>query len=253
MFKPRQQFAIGDVHGHYDELMALYKQLQEQYVFDPRLDQLILLGDLVDVGPKTKEVIQQCMAWEREYNTLEEKHFIFLYGNHEDMLVDALNPLHPIYENNPETWVVRNHGDATLKSYYPKLDKLSKKAFEKARQHPDKYLDDEHVRWLGRLPYFYIDENYVFVHAGLPNEPLEIIIDKAGKNDQQLNYDMIWIRDPFVYSNYDWEKRVIFAHTPTVEPIVKPNKVGINTMPRNEGKLTALLLQTMQFIYQPKL
>lgn len=251
MFRPRQQFAIGDVHGHYDELMALYEKLQKEAVFDPKLDQLILLGDLVDVGPKTKDVLKQCMSWEEEFNTMEQKHFIFLYGNHEDMLVDALNPFHPVYKD-PNIWLDQG-GEETLKSYNPKLDKLSKKAFQKARQYPDRYLDDEHIRWLARLPYFYIDENYVFVHGGLPNEPLETIIEKAGQNDPALNYDMIWLRDPFIYSNYDWGKRIIFAHTPTVEPIVTPNKVGLNTMPRNEGKLTALQLATMQFFYQPKL
>ncbi len=101
MWKPRRQFIVGDLHGHFNELVALYKQLFT-YAFDPMLDQFIALGDLIDVGPDSRKVVQQFMDWQEEFNKGDELHFVALYGNHEDMLLDSLNPLHPIYSDNPE-------------------------------------------------------------------------------------------------------------------------------------------------------
>jgi len=248
---PRRTYAIGDLHGHHAELMGLYQKLVTEAPMDLTKDLLIFLGDIVDVGPKSKEVVSQIIKWQEEYNKPGELHVVCLYGNHEDLMVDALNSLHPIY-NDPNCWLDQG-GDETLKSYTPKLDKLSKKAFQKARKSPGEYLDPEHIRWISSLPYFYMDADYVFVHGGLPNLPLEVIIKASQNGDTKLNYDLIWLRDEFIYSNFDWGKRIIFAHTPVKEPLVTPRKIGLNTMPRNEGKLTALEIPTMRFFYQPKL
>jgi len=252
MWRPRRQFAIGDIHGHYDELMALYKQFFD-FAFDPKLDQVIALGDLIDVGPKSREVVQQFMDWQEEFDTPTEKHFIALYGNHEDLLLDAINPLHPVY-GDPELWLEQG-GNETLKSYTPKLAKLSKKAFQKARKNAKEFLDPEHIRWLSALPYYIIDEDYVFVHGGLPDQPLQQIVQRSQLNDPKLNYDLVWLSDEFIYSTFQWGKRIIFGHTPSTngEPIVTPTKIGLNTMPRNEGKLTAIEIPSLRFIFQQKL
>lgn len=241
---------IGDVHSHYEELILLYKQLLDN-AFDPRQDQFILLGDMVDIGNDAKNVIQWCIDKEREFNTPEELHFIFLMGNHEEMLLDALNPLHPEYEGNPDLWLDQG-GEETLKSYNPKLNKRS---FQKVRKHPWEYIDLQHIQWLVRRPYFYVTPDYLFVHAGLPSESLDKIYERANENDPKLWYDMVWIRDDFIYSSFDWGKRIIFAHTAqnSLEPIVMTNKIGLNTMPRNKGCLTALEIPSMKFYRQPKL
>jgi Icc-related predicted phosphoesterase len=43
---------VGDVHGCYDALLNLLETVQ----YTPRVDNLILVGDLVDKGPKSREV-----------------------------------------------------------------------------------------------------------------------------------------------------------------------------------------------------
>jgi serine/threonine protein phosphatase 1 len=53
---------------------------------------------------------------------------------------------------------------------------------------------------------------------------------------------MLWIRDEFIDSERDWGKRIIFGHTYFRQPLVLPNKIGINTMHRNGGRLSAVLL-----------
>ena len=47
-------YLIGDVHGCYDELIALLAQVE----FDPRSDTLWLTGDLVARGPGSLEVLR---------------------------------------------------------------------------------------------------------------------------------------------------------------------------------------------------
>jgi serine/threonine protein phosphatase 1 len=65
---------------------------------------------------------------------------------------------------------------------------------------------------------------------------------------------MLWIREPFIYSNFPWEKQVIFGHSAHKEPVVMDNKIGIDTMWHNHGKLTAVELfddRTHKFYFQP--
>ena len=47
-------YLIGDVHGCYDELIALLAQVE----FDPSTDTLWLTGDLVARGPGSLEVLR---------------------------------------------------------------------------------------------------------------------------------------------------------------------------------------------------
>jgi serine/threonine protein phosphatase 1 len=84
-------FAIGDIHGCFDSLKELVKnkiQLQKN-------DKLILLGDYIDRGNKSKEVIDFIIELlEKGYDVIP------LMGNHEAMLLDA-------YENEKNTpnWI----------------------------------------------------------------------------------------------------------------------------------------------------
>lgn len=65
-------YAIGDVHGEYD----LFQKLVAHY--DPSIHQLVLLGDLNDRGPRTKECFLLGMKLVKETNA------VYLRGNHEE-------------------------------------------------------------------------------------------------------------------------------------------------------------------------
>lgn len=54
LIKTMSTYLIGDVHGCYDELIALLAQVE----FDPRRDTLWLTGDLVARGPGSLEVLR---------------------------------------------------------------------------------------------------------------------------------------------------------------------------------------------------
>src|ERR1035437_5442737 len=158
ILKPRKRLVIGDIHSHYKELMALINQAK-QFDFDLTKDQLITLGDQIDIGPDAKLVVQQLMDWQKEFNKPNEPHVVCLYGNHEDLMMDALNPAHPIYGDYYIWW--NQGGKETLKSYQPE----GFSDFEKAIMQPKDYLTKEHLDWIAKLPYYYEAADFVFVHA----------------------------------------------------------------------------------------
>ena len=110
------------------------------------------------------------------------------------------------------------------------------------------------------VPYKYEDDNYIFVHGGL--------VPECALKDQEKYLDtLIWARDSFIRSDYDWGKKVIFGHTAdydgrynpptykTFEPIVMWNKIGIDTAicPPSSKKLTAIELPTEKMYFQEAL
>jgi RNA ligase len=70
----RRYIVVGDVHGCYDELIQMLDELN----FDRQEDVLISTGDLIDRGPKIKEVIDFVMSL---------PHFYSVIGNHEDKCI----------------------------------------------------------------------------------------------------------------------------------------------------------------------
>ena len=84
---------ISDIAGRYDELIDLLAIM-------PPCDKIILVGDLIDRGPKSKEVVELAMSMPNA---------ITVKGNHELMMVEAAegNTMDHLY----------NGGKATLKSY----------------------------------------------------------------------------------------------------------------------------------------
>jgi len=61
---------------------------------------------------------------------------------------------------------------------------------------------------------------------------------------------LLFIRSEFIFSDYDWGKRVIFAHTPFSTPFLAPNKIGIDTGCVYGGQLTALVLPEVDFYFE---
>ncbi|HWE62074.1 MAG TPA: metallophosphoesterase family protein [Chloroflexota bacterium] len=201
--------AIGDIHG---AVSALHRLLQQ---VEPGADDtLLFLGDYVDRGEDSRAVLDALI-------TLEQTHrCIFLKGNHEDMLLKAI-------QGGTEEWLIwlGNGGVTTLRDFDQALP-------------PARYLS-----WLQRLDLSYETDSHYYVHAGLlPGVPPA----------ESTDMDRLWIREPFLSSTYDWGKRVVFGHTVQLQgPLVQPNKIGIDTgacLPRM-GRLTAMILPTKQFVF----
>ncbi len=225
-------FAIGDIHGNLRELNGLVRQLLDDGMV-PARDTVVFLGDVVDSGPDAKGVVDQLMAWQREH-----PHWVFLMGNHDAMMVDALD--HEDDRARLSLWLTQG-GHETWLSYLASWG--DRAGNERTPHRLLEVVPVAHREWLRGLKLFHETERYIFVHAGL-RPPLP-----PGKNTR---HDLLWIREPFILSEHDWGKRVIFAHTPVREPLVLPNKIGIDTLPRTTGKLCAVELDPRDRFAPPR-
>ena len=184
---------------------------------DKEKDTLVFIGDYIDRGPRSYEVIEYLIRLKMHY-----KNIVFLKGNHEDMLekylagTDRLSYLANGGHKTLEQYLMRSRGDGA----YP--------------------IPPEHLDFIKSLVLFYQTDDYIFVHAGLRKRiPLEM----------QNPTDLLWIRNDFILSKYDFGKRVIFGHTPFSEPLVQPNKLGIDTGAVFGNKLTCVELPELVFYY----
>jgi serine/threonine protein phosphatase 1 len=204
-------FAIGDIHGYLNKLRTLMGKIS----IDPERDHLVFLGDYIDRGPQSREVVDYILEMQWLYpNT------VCLLGNHEVMFQEYLaNP------RDPWTFLI-NGGVETIHSY------------ELTGDDPISKLPTEHLNFFNSLRPFYETEDYIFVHAGL----------RVGVSlHEQSVDDLIWIRSEFVDSPHDFGKLVIFGHTPFARPLIHPNKIGIDTGAGYGGRLTGLVLPERTF------
>ncbi len=199
-------FAIGDIHGYLNKLEALMRKIKP----DPDRDELVFLGDYVDRGPNSKEVVEMVLEIRKAFPRTT-----CLMGNHEFTLLDYLT-----YRKDPWTFFL-NGGIETIHSY------------ELTGEDMESKIPEEHLAFFNSLKPYYETEHYIFVHAGLrEGVPL---------HEQTLD-DLVWIRREFIESKQDFGKLVIFGHTPFPKPLVHPNKIGIDTGAGYGGTLTCLEL-----------
>ena len=207
-----------------------FTELLEKVKYDSANDKLILLGDYVDRGPKSKQVVELIME-------LVAGGAVALMGNHEDMLVNAIDDA-----EDCALWF-QNGGRETLRSYRISGGYGSTPWYDMPKRIPKK-----HIEFLKGLPKWYETEEYIFVHAGLPygyNHPKDVADEES----------LMWVRQEWLISQ-NKGKTVIFGHTPTftirgheiVSPWFSSGKVGIDTgavFKKYDGKLTCLQLPAM--------
>ncbi len=204
-------FAIGDIHGCYDKLVALLEKINVNF----EKDTLVFIGDYVDRGPKPFETVALLVELQKQHENI-----FFLKGNHEHMLENYLSG------TDRFTYLV-NGGQKTLDSY-----------LEHKQKPGDFPIPQSHLDFFKSLILYYETESYLFVHAGLR---------KKIPVDQQDEHDLLWIRSEFIKSDYDFGKQVVFGHTPFSKPLVQPNKIGIDTGAVYGHELTCVQLPDMIF------
>jgi serine/threonine protein phosphatase 1 len=65
--------------------------------------------------------------------------------------------------------------------------------------------------------------------------------------EKQDLFDLIWIREEFFYSKFDFGKSIIFGHTPFPQPFILNRRIGIDTGAVYGNKLTCLELPELRF------
>lgn len=219
-------YAVGDVHGRVDLLANLLRQIEADAAQRSCTKKtLVFLGDYVDRGPDSRGVVELLL-----HGLPEGFAAHFLKGNHESLLLDFLADARRL-----EHWRI-NGGEATMASYGVDIDRLNQTAArpEVWRDSFAAALPQDHLDFFRRLSLQLPAGDYLFVHAGVrPGVPL----------DAQNETDLIWIRDEFLDAAEPFGKVVVHGHTPEQTPVVRPNRIGIDTGAVFSGRLTALRLQ----------
>ena len=199
-------FAIGDIHGTVDKLAVLMDKIP----IDFNNDILVFIGDYIDRGPSSFEVVDYLVGLKQDHPDI-----VFLKGNHEDMLQRYL-------AGSDRFTYLYNGGQQTLDSY---LNRENKSEFSP--------IPADHLDFYESLVLFYETEDYIFVHAGMrENVPLK----------KQKPQELMWIREDFIDSKFNFGKKVIFGHTPFQKPLVQRNKIGIDTGAVYGNQLTCIQL-----------
>lgn len=217
---PAAIYAIGDVHGCLDQLVALEARIaQDGLDFDGE-KWLVTLGDHVDRGPDSAGAVARAMGPPPP----GFRRFALL-GNHEQMLLDFLgNPAAHAY------WLDEG-GLETLESYGIALDYPPLRTSEQVRLRLDERFPADHRTFLESLPVCLSLPGWLFVHAGIrPGIPLAM----------QTDDDLIWIRAPFLTSQLTGGLRVVHGHTPGRDVVVTPHRICVDTHCYHTGRLSAV-------------
>jgi serine/threonine protein phosphatase 1 len=196
-------YIIGDVHGCIKTLKALVSQL-------PKDAKIVLVGDLVDRGTNSKEVIE----------FVRRNNYDCVIGNHELLMIKNTKILQEDKRYNINSWFNNAGGYETLKSYNKDIFNI--------------FLI-ENINWLNTLPYYLEypnikDEN---------NRHLVVSHSSVGKYWKYKDYEydsydfksflkhISWNRDSSIDDNTDIFN--IFGHTPVSNVVVAEYYANIDT------------------------
>jgi serine/threonine protein phosphatase 1 len=214
----KRLIAIGDIHGCFDP----FCELVEKKIRISKGDRLVLLGDYIDRGDKSREVVDYIIDL-MDYGF----DIIGLMGNHESMMLDSVESDRSTYN-----WFM-NGGYETLQSF----------GIESVNELNTKYL-----RFFRSLSFYHIQDQFIFVHAGFNDEIIDPFEDK---------YQMIWSRRETYLNPVFNEKIIVHGHTPVPlsvcheKVIARSSVINIDTGCVYEdligyGHLTAIELFTME-------
>jgi serine/threonine protein phosphatase 1 len=220
----QRAYVVGDVHGRLDLLDGLleriHRELEERA---PDKAMLVFLGDLIDRGPQSAQVVERLRTYRRP-----GLRTVFLLGNHEEVLLRVLAG---------ETSLIRSWlrfgGEQTLRSYGldPRRIALADNSAVAALR---RAIPEEHAGFLRGFADTCRFGDYLFVHAGI-RPGIEL--------DRQTQSDLRWIREPFLRDESDHGFIVVHGHTICREVEERPNRIGIDTGAYATGILTALAIE----------
>lgn len=215
-----RDFVVGDIHGHFN----LLQKAIDAVGFDPAVDRLFSVGDLVDRGPESEHSIDWLsMPW-----------FHAVRGNHEQMAIDShRSGEHDLHCINGGLWF-----------YALQWDERS-----------------EIVTRLSSLPIAIEVETASgmvgLVHADCPRRDWSDLIatlEQVGAEADHVEAMCQWSRkritdrdDSFVQN----VRAVIVGHTPLDAPTLLGNVYHIDTggwMPERGGRFTLMNLETLEVV-----
>jgi serine/threonine protein phosphatase 1 len=218
-------YAVGDIHGSagaLDRLHALIAADAENRSARRRV--VVHLGDYVDRGPSTREVLDRLAG-----GGPSAFEVVNLKGNHDAWFLRFLDDP----DAGPD-WLA-NGGQATLLSYgvRPRPDLPAAQRMEAIRTELTRRLPRAHRRVLEEARLHHVEGDYLFVHAGV-RPRIRLAAQSAD--------DLLWIRDAFLESSEDHGHVVVHGHTVVDRPQIHGNRIAVDTGAYATGRLSAVVL-----------
>lgn len=218
------RYAIGDIHGGAKTFRALLNRIELR-----RQDRLYLLGDYIDRGPDSKGVLDIILR------LMFEGYCVCpVRGNHEDMLLQSVsNEDGDFLKYWMEGW-----GAETLESF----------GVTTPVSVPSRYLT-----LVGQMPYLRVDNDFVFVHAGLDmtvddplteSSPVTMMWGGAGPFDRNRLRGRTLVTGHTVRPLLQIEASLLTNH-------FQLDNGAFTNMQPELGNLVALNLETMKLTVQP--
>ena len=225
-------YAIGDIHGHVEPLARMHDLIEEDRKQKP-IDSatIVYIGDYIDRGPDSKGVIDALV--ERELVAPQFRH-VFLLGNHEDAMANEfLRDPH----GRRQDWLQWG-GVEAAESYGVKIDRSKPYSAQAERIAKDilKAMPITHQEFYKNLQLYYVDDDYLFVHAG---------IRPGVKLAKQTKQDLTFSREPFMSHEGLHPYRVVHGHSPTKDMNIdiRPNRINVDTHLYAGGPLSCAVIE----------
>lgn len=227
-------FAIGDIHGHADELAALQERIAlEIQCSRDHAASVVYLGDYIDRGPAVARTLDLLLAAAEHQDGVER---MFLVGNHDQFLVEVLK-CSPDLDRQFFTAWFDNGGEITLESLgvtgYGPL--IQRREFASLSARVRAALGEGRTAFLLNLSVYHRIGDYVFVHAGL---------DPTLALEEQDFVDMLMIREPFLSAPQGWPHpfRVVHGHSVSTLAML-PHRIGVDAGCYRTGCLCAVQIE----------
>lgn len=227
----KHTFVIGDTHGEFDTLKKLVQKL-------PRDSRVIFVGDLVDRGKKTRELIK----------FIRENNFESVLGNH-DALILELSKYYARngYKKTANTYsaFLKRGGFRTLSSY----GICKKNGIElKEKEFLSDFWDD--MNWIENLP--------IYKELDIFRNELPVVISHAPLGDYwEKRWDYDYIKKIALWNRENPSEQAsifnIFGHTPQKEVLITKNFVNVDTGCCYGRKLSAFCVETGKVISVEKI
>ncbi|MFZ6030432.1 MAG: polynucleotide kinase-phosphatase [Chloroflexota bacterium] len=233
---------LGDLHGCCDELEQLLEKLGYQFrdepsggtyprvYFHPEGRKAIFLGDLVDRGPRILDTVQLV------YHMMKAGNALCVPGNHDSKVMRKL--------------IGRDVQVAGMEKTLAELDALQPDEQHKIIPLLTEFLD-------GLVSHYVLDDGKLVVaHAGMKENMMGRASGKVrdfalyGETSGETDEFGLPIRHNWALE-YRGKARVVYGHTPVVEPEWLNNTINIDTGCVFGGKLSALRYPELELVSVP--
>lgn len=210
---------IGDIHGTLPALPPLLSRLSTQ------VDLIVTVGDYIDRGPKSAQVLTLLRAWQAGPGNL-----VCLAGNHEYMLCRFLDdPL-----KYAARWL-RHGGDRTLESFgvAPPDAPDDGAALVEARDRLRDAMGPRLEEWVRTLPLVWRGGNVVVAHAGA---------DPARPIHKQEPRHLLWGHRDFLTRERADGVWLVHGHWIREAPAVESGRIAVDVGAYKTGRLAAAIV-----------